>query len=198
MVIPIIWVLGGPGCGKGTQCEKIVAKYNFSHFSTGDLLRAEVASGSDKGKELSEIMKKGDLVPNEEVLGLLERAMRQVEATSSGFLIDGYPREKNQGVAFEKAIAPVDLILSFECKPETMVARILKRAAESAEKRADDNEATIRNRIDTFLKNTDEILVQYPKQTRRINGERAVVEIFADVEAAIDGLLAGKKAQAVA
>jgi len=198
MVIPIIWVLGGPGCGKGTQCEKIVAKYNFSHFSTGDLLRAEVASGSDKGKELSEIMKKGDLVPNEEVLGLLERDMRQVEATSSGFLIDGYPREKNQGVAFEKAIAPVDLILSFECKPETMVARILKRAAESAEKRADDNEATIRNRIDTFLKNTDEILVQYPKQTRRINGERAVVEIFADVEAAIDGLLAGKKAQAVA
>lgn len=104
-----------------------------------------------------------------------------------------------------------------------MVSRILKRAAESAEKRADDNEATIRNRIDTFLKNTDEILVQYPNQTRRvsqsskwveslyqktrfeqilfcfqINGERAVVEIFADVEAAIDGLLAGKKAQAVA
>ena len=57
--VPIIWVLGGPGCGKGTQCAKIVAKYNFSHFSTGDLLRDEVASGSDKGKELQDMMRQG-------------------------------------------------------------------------------------------------------------------------------------------
>lgn len=62
-------------------------------------------------------MKRGDLVPNAEVLGLLEQAMKKVEATTSGYLIDGYPREKNQGVEFEKAIAPVDLILSIECKP---------------------------------------------------------------------------------
>lgn len=62
-------------------------------------------------------MTRGDLVPNEEVLGLLEQAMRKVEATSSGFLIDGYPREKNQGAAFEKSIAPVDIILYFECAP---------------------------------------------------------------------------------
>lgn len=57
--VPIIWVLGGPGCGKGTQCDKIVAKYHFNHLSTGDLLRAEVASGSPKGKELLEVMTKG-------------------------------------------------------------------------------------------------------------------------------------------
>jgi adenylate kinase len=57
--VPIIWVLGGPGCGKGTQCDKIVAKYQFNHLSTGDLLRAEVASGSPKGKELLETMQKG-------------------------------------------------------------------------------------------------------------------------------------------
>lgn len=87
--VPIIWILGGPGSGKGTQCAKIVEKYNFSHFSTGDLLRAEVTSGSDKGKELAEIMKRGDLVPNEEVLALLDRAMKEVTGKAKGYLIDG-------------------------------------------------------------------------------------------------------------
>lgn len=77
----------------------------------------KVATGSDKGKELDAIMKRGDLVPNEAVLELLEQAMRKVETTSKGFLIDGYPREKLQGVAFEKAISPVDIIIYLECKP---------------------------------------------------------------------------------
>lgn len=86
---PVVWILGGPGSGKGTQCAKIVEKFGFSHFSTGDLLRAEVAAGTDKGKELSEIMKRGDLVPNEEVLALLQAAMKEVLGKSQGFLIDG-------------------------------------------------------------------------------------------------------------
>jgi len=192
--VPIIWILGGPGSGKGTQCAKIVEKYNFSHFSTGDLLRAEVAAGTDKGKELSEIMKRGDLVPNEEVLSLLQRAMKEVLESSNGFLIDGYPREKTQGIEFEKSIAPVDLIISLDCAPETMVKRILKRASEAEEKRADDNEATIKNRIETFVKNTDEILSQYPNQTKRIDGERHIDDIFLDVSLAIDNTLDLKNA----
>lgn len=189
--VPIIWILGGPGSGKGTQCAKIVEKFGFSHFSTGDLLRAEVAAGTDKGKELSEIMKRGDLVPNEEVLDLLLKAMKESQG-SKGFLIDGYPREKSQGVAFEKSIAPVDLIISLECRPETMVSRILKRASESVEKRADDNEATIKNRIETFIKNTDEILSQYPTQTKRVDGERDVDVIFSEVSQAISDVVANK------
>lgn len=80
-----------------------------------------MASGSDKGKELDGIMKRGELVSNEAVLDLLEQAMRKVESTSKGFLIDGYPREKNQGAAFEKAISPVDIILYFECKPVSYI-----------------------------------------------------------------------------
>lgn len=189
--VPIIWILGGPGSGKGTQCAKIVEKFGFSHFSTGDLLRAEVAAGTDKGKELSEIMKRGDLVPNEEVLDLLLKAMKEAKG-SKGFLVDGYPREKSQGVAFEKSIAPVDLIISLECRPETMVSRILKRASESVEKRADDNEATIKNRIETFIKNTDEILSQYPTQTKRVDGERDVDLIFCEVSQAISDVIANK------
>lgn len=88
--VPVIWILGGPGSGKGTQCAKIVEKFGFSHFSTGDLLRAEVTAGTDKGKQLAEIMKRGDLVPNEEVLDLLQKAMKEALGKSHGFLIDGY------------------------------------------------------------------------------------------------------------
>lgn len=194
--VPIIWVLGGPGCGKGTQCEKIVAKYNFSHFSTGDLLREEVASGSDKGKELQEMMKQGILVPNEAVLKLLEAAMAKALSSTVGYLIDGYPREPAQGPEFEKFIAPVDIVLYFECSNETLVKRILKRASESKTVRADDNEESLKTRIATFRENTEKILSQYPTQLKRINAERDPAEIFADVEKYIDELLAskGKKA----
>uniref|UniRef100_A0A336MQY4 CSON015555 protein n=1 Tax=Culicoides sonorensis TaxID=179676 RepID=A0A336MQY4_CULSO len=189
---PIIWVLGGPGCGKGTQCDRIIAKYGFSHFSTGDLLRAEVASGSAKGKELQEMMTKGILVPNEIVLKLLEAAMVKVSNTP-GFLIDGYPREPAQGPEFEKIIAPVDIILYFECSDNTLVSRIMKRAAESAVKRADDNEETLKTRIATFRENTEKILAQYPTQLRRMDAERDPDSIFADVSKAIDDCLAAKQ-----
>lgn len=91
-----------------------------------------------------------------------------LEIFSSENVILRYPREKNQGIAFESAIAPVDLIIALECSPETMVERILKRAAASVEKRADDNEETIKNRIATFIRNTDEILNQYSNQTKRV------------------------------
>ena len=109
---PVIFVIGGPGSGKGTQCDKIVAKsvsvfmrgstvtifcsrYGFCHLSSGDLLRDEVASGSDRGKKFQEIMKSGQLVPLVEVLGLLKEAMNKNQ-TAKGFLIDGYPREASK------------------------------------------------------------------------------------------------------
>lgn len=186
--VPIIWVLGGPGCGKGTQCAKIVEKYNFTHLSSGDLLRAEVASGSEKGKELAAIMKEGKLVSNEAVLHLLECAIRKSAASSSGFLIDGYPREKDQGAAFEKQISPASLILFFDCADvscfflftifstflffqQTLVDRILARAAASKEVRADDNEETLKTRIATFRSNTNDILAQYTEKTAIVSLE---------------------------
>ncbi|XP_027725459.1 adenylate kinase isoenzyme 1 [Vombatus ursinus] len=107
----IIFVVGGPGSGKGTQCEKIVEKYGYTHLSTGDLLRAEVSSGSDRGKKLSEIMEKGQLVPLDTVLDMLRDAMIAKVETSKGFLIDGYPREVKQGEEFEKKIGSPTLLL---------------------------------------------------------------------------------------
>ena len=100
----IVFVLGGPGSGKGTQCDKIVEKYGFCHLSSGDLLREEVASGSARGKELQEIMTKGNLVPLETVLAMIKDKMF-ANQDASGFLIDGYPRELDQGKKFEETVS---------------------------------------------------------------------------------------------
>jgi adenylate kinase len=95
----------GPGSGKGTQCEKIVAKYGYTHLSSGDLLRNEVKSGSELGKQMNELMQKGILVPNELVLDMLKEAILAKVDSSKGFLIDGYPREVNQGLSFESEVS---------------------------------------------------------------------------------------------
>ncbi|GLV38159.1 Adenylate kinase 1 [Carabus blaptoides fortunei] len=186
--LPIIWVLGGPGSGKGTQCDKIVAKYGFTHLSTGDLLRAEVNSGSDRGKNLTAIMERGELVPNDVVLDLLKEAMQAKSATSKGFLIDGYPREKEQGVMFEKVIAPVDLVLFFDAPEATLVERLLGRAKTSG--RVDDNEETIKLRLHTFNKNNDQVVQQYTAKLKKINALAGVDEIFGEVQTYLDALVA--------
>ena len=100
-----VWIIGGPGCGKGTQCERIIAKYGFFHISSGDLLREEVASGSPRGASLQETMSQGLFVPTDIVLDLIRERMEKAKtekATKTGFLIDGYPRELEQGLLFEK------------------------------------------------------------------------------------------------
>nr|XP_049708446.1 adenylate kinase isoenzyme 5 [Helicoverpa armigera] len=188
---PIVWVLGGPGSGKGTQCDKIIAKYGFTHLSTGDLLRAEVKSGSARAKTLTTIMEKGGLVPNDVVLELLKEAMIARAADSKGFLVDGYPREKSQGIAFEQSIAPVTVILYFEATAETLTKRLLGRAASSG--RADDNEETIKLRLKTFLDNNQQVLDQYPQKLKRINAELSVDAIFAEVQKVLDPIVAAAK-----
>ncbi|XP_066283266.1 uncharacterized protein [Branchiostoma lanceolatum] len=184
----IIFVVGGPGCGKGTQCDKIVEKYGYTHLSTGDLLRDEVKSGSARGKKLTEIMEQGKLVPMETVLALLKDAMIARADKSKGFLIDGYPREIRQGTEFESNIRPCDIVLYFECSAQTMTERLLGRAKTSG--RADDNEATIKKRLDTFYSATEPLVAHYEKQgkLRRINAQREVTAIFADVVGAITAM----------
>ncbi|XP_055577104.1 adenylate kinase isoenzyme 1 isoform X2 [Falco biarmicus] len=155
----IIFVVGGPGSGKGTQCEKIVQKYGYTHLSTGDLLRAEVSSGSERGKKLQAIMEKGELVPLDTVLDMLRDAMVAKADVSKGFLIDGYPREVKQGEEFEKKIAPPTLLLYVDAGKETMVKRLLKRGETSG--RVDDNEETIKKRLDTYYKATEPVIAFY-------------------------------------
>lgn len=105
ITIPIIWVLGGPGSGKGTQSILLSLKYGFTHISTGRLLRKEVESRSDLGEQIVKIVNKGDLVPDQIVLELLQEEMwNQIQNEPKGFLIDGYPRDIEQGLDFETKV----------------------------------------------------------------------------------------------
>ncbi|XP_039281014.1 adenylate kinase isoenzyme 1 isoform X2 [Nilaparvata lugens] len=165
--LPIIWVLGGPGSGKGTLCNQIVATYGFTHISTGDLLRADVQSGSDRGKALNAIMTKGELVPTNVVLHLLAEKMISLVSSSKGFLIDGYPRELEQGKQFEETISPCDIILYLDANDDVMIARLLKRGQTSG--RADDNEETIKKRLNTFHTHNDPIVQNYESKTKKVS-----------------------------
>jgi len=186
--IPIVWVLGGPGSGKGTQCARLVERYGFQHLSSGDLLRDEVQSGSDKGKEISDMMVKGVLVPRAVVLDLLKQAMLKNLNNAKGFLIDGYPREVEQGEDFEKDIAPCALVLYFDCKDDTMKGRLLGRAKSSG--RADDNEETIIKRLATFHQCSEPVIAKYSSKVCSICADTDPDTIFAQCTAAVDKVLA--------
>ncbi|XP_067001310.2 adenylate kinase isoenzyme 1 isoform X2 [Anabrus simplex] len=182
--LPIIWVLGGPGSGKGTQCDRIVSRYGFTHLSTGDLLRNEVQSGSERGKQLNAIMEQGQLVPMEVVLDLLKEAMLEKLNTSKGFLIDGYPRELIQGTTFEQQIGECSIILNFDASPETMTKRLLHRAQTSG--RVDDNEETIKKRLDTFNKHNKPVIEHFANKCKTINAEQDPDTIFKQVQECLD------------
>ncbi|XP_063617237.1 adenylate kinase isoenzyme 1-like, partial [Cydia splendana] len=193
-ILPIVWVLGGPGVGKGAQCHKIAAKYGFTHLSTGDLLRAEVKTGSDLGKSIAGYIKRGDLVPNDAVLHVLKEAIDENKAHAKGFLIDGYPREKYQGKAFEKTISPANTILYFDASLDTLRKRILHRAATATERRLDDTEEAIQIRFKNFMENNDRVLNQYPDKFNKINAERTIDEVFKDVVGILDPILSLQRA----
>nr|NP_001187771.1 adenylate kinase [Ictalurus punctatus]ADO29100.1 adenylate kinase [Ictalurus punctatus] len=178
----VIFVLGGPGSGKGTQCEKIVAKYGFNHLSSGDLLRAEVESGSPRGKELQAIMEKGELVSLEIVLALIKDAMLKLVDKSPYFLIDGYPRELEQGTRFEAEVAGCHVVLYFEVTEEVMKQRLLKRGETSG--RADDNEDTILQRLRTFTSKTEPVIKHYADKGKviKVNASGTIDEVFGVVQ----------------
>lgn len=175
-----MFVLGGPGSGKGTQCERIVSELGFTHFSAGDLLRAEVDSGSDQGQKIQDTMEQGLLVPQELTIPLLKKAMES-SPDAKGFLIDGFPREISQGKMFEDLIYPCALLLMFECSEEIMIERLLKRGQTSG--RVDDNEESIRKRLATFNESTLPVVDHYESLNKvaKINSERSVDDVYADV-----------------
>ncbi|KAJ8955551.1 hypothetical protein NQ318_001381 [Aromia moschata] len=133
-------------------------------------------------------MERGELVPLEVVLDLIREAMLAALPTSKGFLIDGYPREREQGILFEKNIAPVSLVLFFDASEKTLVDRLLGRAKTSG--RVDDNEETIKKRLVTFNTHTDQVIQQYTEKVKKINAEREVEEIFSEVTSYLDPIVA--------
>ncbi|XP_075644522.1 UMP-CMP kinase 3-like isoform X2 [Castanea sativa] len=176
----VVFVLGGPGSGKGTQCANIVEHFGYSHLSAGDLLRAEIKSGSENGTMIQNMIKEGKIVPSEVTIKLLQRAMQ--ENGNDKFLIDGFPRNEENRAAFEEVtkIEPA-FVLFFDCSEEEMERRLLSRN----QGREDDNIETIRKRFKVFLESSLPVIEHYTTRgkVRKIDAGKSVEEVFESVKA---------------
>ncbi len=183
-------LFGPPGSGKGTQSEKLVEKYGLIHLSTGNLLREEIANRTPLGLEAKNFMDRGQLVPDEVVIAMIDSCLDH-HKQASGFLFDGFPRTPAQAQALDKLLAlkktEIALVLALEVSEEELVKRLLNRGKTSG--RSDDvNETVIHQRFTVYNNETAPIAEHYKKLKRfqSIKGEGGVEEIFNSLCQAID------------
>ncbi|HNJ28836.1 MAG TPA: adenylate kinase [Ferruginibacter sp.] len=183
-------LFGPPGSGKGTQSEKLIAQYGLKHLSTGDLLRSEISRQTPLGKEAKSIMDKGQLVPDEVVIGMISSAL-DANPDARGFLFDGFPRTAAQAEALDKLLelkeAPIAAMLALEVSEDELIKRLLKRGETSG--RSDDtNEVVIRARITEYHNKTAVVADYYKKFDKvvMVKGEGTIDEIFSRLCTEID------------
>ncbi len=185
-----IILFGPPGSGKGTQSEKLIEKYGLKHLSTGDLLRSEIARQTPLGLEAKNLMDKGQLVPDEVVIGMISSAL-EANPDAKGFLFDGFPRTTAQSEALDKLLklkqTEIGVLIAMEVSEEELVKRLLNRGLTSG--RSDDtNESVIRARIVEY-KNKTTVVANYYSEFDKvvtIAGEGSVEEIFSALCSEID------------
>ena len=188
-----ILIFGPPGSGKGTQSVKLAEKFNLTHLSTGDMLRAEIAAGTELGQKMSSIMSKGELVPDEVVIEMIAKKIDTTKG-SSGFLFDGFPRTVAQTVALEKMLnerkMKIDTMLVLEVEHDELVKRLVLRADLSG--RPDDKDpAVIENRIDVYKEKTEPI-INYCRERgiyQPVNGMGTIEDIFGRLSAYLEQLI---------
>lgn len=205
-----IVLLGAPGAGKGTQAAKLVEKYGFAHISTGDMLRAAVKNQTPLGLEAKKYMDAGDLVPDEVVIGLVKERL-QDEDTKAGFILDGFPRTSTQAVALDSELAsldrPLDAALLVDVDKEVIIKRLTSRrmcrdcgyigsdkdakcpkCGGEMYQRDDDNEATVRNRLDVYENSTAPLIDYYRgcDLLIEIDGDRDPEAVLASIIEALD------------
>ena len=201
-----IVLLGAPGAGKGTQAAKLVEDMGLCHISTGDILRAAVKDQTELGKKAKEYMDAGDLVPDDLIIEMMKERIQQPD-TAKGVILDGFPRTTTQAVALDNMLhelnRPLDAALLIDVDPEVIVKRLSSRrvcrecgyigtAADAVcpqcggemYQRDDDNEATVRNRLDVYEKSTSPLIDYYRgcDLLVTINGDRDPNEVYAEVK----------------
>lgn len=179
-----LMLLGPPGAGKGTQAKLLVQHLGIPQIATGDILRDAVASGSDIGERARAIMERGDLVPDEVVIAIVEERLAR-EDCKAGFILDGFPRTREQACALdgilEKAERQPLVALSLCVDDEILRKRILERG----EGRADDNEETVRNRLEVYRAQTAPVIDHYRSALIEIDGVGSIEEINARIVKAL-------------
>lgn len=183
-------LFGPPGSGKGTQSERLVEKYEFVHLSTGNLLRREIADETPLGLEAKSFMDKGQLVPDEVVIGMVDSYF-DLHRDARGFLFDGYPRTVAQAEALDKLLklkkTEINTVLALEVSEEELVSRLLNRGKTSG--RSDDtNEEVIRKRFAVYNNETTPVADYYKKINKfeSIKGEGSIDSIFFRICDALD------------
>jgi len=175
--VTVIFVLGGPGAGKGTQCSKLVKEYSFCHLSAGDLLRAEqTREGSEYGELIRTTIREGKIVPSHVTLGLLKNAIGEAlkkkhsgeekgwEDDHGRFLIDGFPRNMVQAELFDNEICLSTLVIFYDTTEDILTDRLIERGKTSG--REDDNIESIRKRLRTYKEETMPVIKHYQSQSK--------------------------------
>jgi adenylate kinase len=210
-------LLGPPGAGKGTQAERLQEDFPLAYIATGDILRAAVAEGTDLGKQAKEYMDRGDLVPDDIIIGVILDRLAE-DDTADGFLLDGFPRTAAQAEALDEALSKVDRKLSaallIDVPEDDIVRRLSGRRVcpnghvyhiehnppkddercdvdgEPLRQRDDDREDTVRNRLDVYRTQTEPLVEYYDERDllHRFDGTRSPTEVHDHLRATIQTL----------
>jgi adenylate kinase len=183
-------LFGPPGSGKGTQSEKLIEKYKFKHLSTGDLLRSEIAQKTPLGLEAKNLMDKGQLVPDEVVIGMISSALDTYRDVN-GFLFDGFPRTTAQAEALDKLLdfnkTGIGAVLFLQVPEEELISRMINRAKTSG--RSDDADENVqRKRLEVYNRDTLPVANHYRKSDKviEVEGVGSVDDIFQALCVAIE------------
>ncbi len=179
-----IILCGAPGSGKGTQSAFISQKYGVQHLSTGDVLRAEIATGSELGKQIDALISKGNLVPDEMMYGVIENYIASLPADCKGTIFDGYPRTVAQAEALTGLLKKYNMeaiMIDLMVDEQLLIQRLIERGKVSG--RADDNLNTIRHRIAVYHQQTEPIAHYYLHHGNyfSVNGNHTMADVFLQI-----------------
>ena len=187
-----IVIFGAPGSGKGTQSDKMIAKYGFEHISTGDVLRNEIKNETALGKTAKEYIDKGQLIPDELMIDILANVYDSFGKEHKGFIFDGFPRTTPQAEALKKMLNErghkIAAMIELSVPEEELMARLINRGKESG--RSDDNEDTIKKRLNVYHTQTSPLIEWYEGEGihHHVEGLGTVEEIFARIENVLEQL----------
>ena len=187
-----IVIFGAPGAGKGTQSEKIIKKYGLNHISTGDVLRNEIKNGTELGKTAKQYIDNGQLIPDELMVDILASVYDSFGKVHAGVIFDGFPRTIAQAEALKKMLNDrgheVAAMIELYVPEDELMKRLILRGKQSG--RSDDNEETIKKRLDVYHNQTSPLIEWYKKEGihHQINGLGELDRIFEDISKVIDEL----------
>ena len=185
-------IFGAPGSGKGTQSEKLIETYGLFHISTGEVLRDQIAKGTELGKTADKFISNGQLIPDELMVNILSDLLDSNPATRDGVIFDGFPRTIPQAVALNEMLAKrgaqVNAVVGLEVADDELIDRLIKRGVESG--RSDDNLETIQKRLAVYHSQTQPLREFYVNEGKylSIKGSGSIDDIFADIKKSIDAI----------